>query len=1032
MRRCLILMACLSALALFNVLLATEPPLGLESGPTHLADAALHGVHFVDAHEGWACGDDGLILHTLDGGKTWERQVSGTRASLRGFFFHDAFVGFCVGRETLPHGSGSAGILLYTDDGGTRWQVLSYRDMPGLAGVHFVDGKHGYLWGEGSEQQPTGLFFTADGGSTWKMLPGERRPGWTSAAWNASGGGLLAGPGGLALVARGQVTPLELTTEGGRLVRAVARHEDTFWAVGERGLMQTSSDGAGSRWQPVDLDLPVGVRESWDFGALAVRGNKLWLAGRPGSLILHSWDGGRSWQAQATGQNLPLHSICFVDDERGWAVGAAGTVLSTTNGGKSWTAQRRGGHRAAALVITARSATTPLGTIALLGGDEGYLVTAIQVAREVRSPEVIAPSADLTFHDAVRQCGGLAGEVLAGFGLPTHFEFSNASTIARHWGGGDEAAGLQRLEEQLVLALRLWQPEVVITDAADPRHSGGQLGALIALALRNACQKAGRADVWPDQLAKLDLKPWTPRKLYGRVDEAPEAQVVHDLDFTRPGLLASASDVAARARGMLGSLIELTPSQDCFRLLWSTEETARHHQACFQGSTLERGGQARRALGAFDQERFDAVNKLTQERRDAYLALQPMLTEPTQVQQVVDRLLRTLAQLDDEHGAELTWMLAQHSLSQGQWLLAREMMLVLMDRYPAHRATPASARWLAAFQSSTLAEQRVAQGHFLTTAEYDFRRPPAPVARRPDQAGTRTAPTTAPPTIVQKRRGDLRAWHKGSLAAGDVLAAYGPQYFGDPRVQFCLQAAQRHLDQADRAMLWNTQFLAGQASGPWRAAAAAEVWLLKPEGPCPRGLAQASLASEPPYLDGKFDDPCWQGAPVLTLRDVFTSPDGGRYTTTARLAYDAKHLYVALCCEHPEGGHFVPPVKPRKRDDDLRSFDRVALLLDVDRTGVSYCRFEMDQRGCVAEDCWGDRGWNPKWFVAVDSSEARWQIEAAIPWADLVGTAPAAGDHWAVNLVRTIPGKGVQALSLPADVVPLPEGAALLRFAAKP
>ena len=43
----------------------------------------LRCIQFVDENEGWAAGDDGVVWHTINGGKTWERQPTGTRASLR-------------------------------------------------------------------------------------------------------------------------------------------------------------------------------------------------------------------------------------------------------------------------------------------------------------------------------------------------------------------------------------------------------------------------------------------------------------------------------------------------------------------------------------------------------------------------------------------------------------------------------------------------------------------------------------------------------------------------------------------------------------------------------------------------------------------------------------------------------------------------------------------------------------------------------------------------------------------------------------
>src|SRR5438552_10538922 len=76
-------------------------------------DAALHAVQFVDAKEGWAVGDEGVVWHTIDAGKNWERQATGTRASLRSVQFLSPFLGWIAGREELPHGQGSVGILLF-------------------------------------------------------------------------------------------------------------------------------------------------------------------------------------------------------------------------------------------------------------------------------------------------------------------------------------------------------------------------------------------------------------------------------------------------------------------------------------------------------------------------------------------------------------------------------------------------------------------------------------------------------------------------------------------------------------------------------------------------------------------------------------------------------------------------------------------------------------------------------------------------------------------------------------------------------
>lgn len=181
-----------------------------------------------------------------------------------------------------------------------------------------------------------------------------------------------------------------------------------------------------------------------------------------------------------------------------------------------------------------------------------------------------------------------------------------------------------------------------------------------------------------------------------------------------------------------------------------------------------------------------------------------------------------------------------------------------------------------------------------------------------------------------------------------------------------------------------------------------------------------------PFLDGEFDDPCWQGQKPVTLKSA-TGDTLKEYPTEVMLSFDREFLYLAVRCKHPED-RFVAPVKNRKRDEDLRAFDRVSLLLDLDRDYATYYRLDIDQRGCLAEDCWGDRTWNPRWFVAVKSDKDGWCAEAAIPLTELTGERVTVGKAWGCNVVRVLPGRGVQAMSIPADVEPRPEGLGILIF----
>ena len=74
---------------------------------------------------------------------------------------------------------------------------------------------------------------------------------------------------------------------------------------------------------------------------------------------------------------------------------------------------------------------------------------------------------------------------------------------------------------------------------------------------------------------------------------------------------------------------------------------------------------------------------------------------------------------------------------------------------------------------------------------------------------------------------------------------------------------------------------------------------------------------------------------------------------------------------------------------------------------------------------------DPRWFVAVHKEDTEWVVEAAIPLAALTSDGVTPGRAWCCNVIRTLPGRGVQAWSLPAEApeeAMRPEGMGLLIF----
>ena len=128
------------------------------------------------------------------------------------------------------------------------------------------------------------------------------------------------------------------------LLLDLVRTSSGFVAVGERGHVLRSDDGRG--W----TQLTVPTRSA--LTSIATADGQLWVGGHDG-VILHSVDGGQTWQSQrrdpfklAAGeqaadhdprQGAPILDVYFRDASHGFAVGAHSLMLVTSDGGATWT-----------------------------------------------------------------------------------------------------------------------------------------------------------------------------------------------------------------------------------------------------------------------------------------------------------------------------------------------------------------------------------------------------------------------------------------------------------------------------------------------------------------------------------------------------------------------------------------------------------------------------------------------------------------------------------------------------------------------
>ncbi|MGA2296403.1 MAG: YCF48-related protein [FCB group bacterium] len=260
----------------------------------------IYCITCIDNQNCWAIGkgnvndiphnDSTVILHTFNGGLTWETQLNIPGTYPYDISFYDKNNG-CFGGDPYSY---------YTTNGGIKWFPIDTVFDKILYKVKYVN-EH-TIWAICNYNQRDILFSTDNGKK-----------------WNKS----LA----------------ELSFDCIYFLDSL-----NGWAVGndasdyQTGLFHTS-DG-GKNWFVIYKQVNL------MYGAIDIAfidKNIGWIS-LYGSDLLYSTDGGNAWNVKTidTTRNFNLHQVIFTDDNHGWTLGinyktdSTSTLFKTTNSGMSW------------------------------------------------------------------------------------------------------------------------------------------------------------------------------------------------------------------------------------------------------------------------------------------------------------------------------------------------------------------------------------------------------------------------------------------------------------------------------------------------------------------------------------------------------------------------------------------------------------------------------------------------------------------------------------------------------------------------
>jgi photosystem II stability/assembly factor-like uncharacterized protein len=249
------------------------------------------GLSFADQMNGWAIGYSGIILHTSNGGYSWNVQESGTTASLKCVYFANAQKGW-IGGDNNSIGMTTNGGITWS------WQNPAGESRRTFMSMSFVDENRGWVVDNFS-----GILHTEDGGTTW--IPQNSGTTWA-------------------------ITSVQfLDAQEG-------------WATNTNTEVLHTTDG-GNNWIKTNLyDINYGYGITVIYNDIYLFNRyKGWIATASVSSIanstapiVHTQDAGNSWICQSSPDSW-INSIQFVSEKVGWAAGANG-ILHTQDRGITW------------------------------------------------------------------------------------------------------------------------------------------------------------------------------------------------------------------------------------------------------------------------------------------------------------------------------------------------------------------------------------------------------------------------------------------------------------------------------------------------------------------------------------------------------------------------------------------------------------------------------------------------------------------------------------------------------------------------
>ncbi len=1001
--------------------------------PQSVADGELRACQVVSVDSAWAVGDRGLILSTNDAGKHWEIQHHRSDAIHYGVCFSDELTGYVVGGTIDPYSHRSSGVVLTTIDGGKTWEHVP-NELPRLTGVQLIEPGHLLAWGDWSDYYQSALFESMDGGQTFSGRP---------IPCGHIQGAAIGLDGVLVLVDRAgkihrsenglEFDTVNLPTTPFEPIRFCKVVDGVWWLGGEAGKLFRSQNSRV--WEQLELPGTAEDRSLYSLADITGAGKRIWVVGQPGNVIWSSTDLGNTWEVLATANRTAIHSVSVLNGDLLLTCGTMANLFASRNGGKAWWSQHQSGTRNAVLNISSTHSGVAWDFMAHVIHDAKRHASAIVLhdqhfdERTGQLPELAA-----RFEIAGKTVGLAQARVMASMPVSNLYAGIRQNDLGYYPSQtnpnkSDSIALVETtpLIKRIVFEIRNARPDVVVTNC---NVTGTALEMRTALAVDKAVSLAGRRDFKVfSSSSRIPEEAWEPQRT---VIRGANAGVQY-----APSVMLDSNEVLGSVINRIKPLMEtrgtvsLPDKRYNYRNLgakngptWTKPLEGLILDQATQLSERQKTSQRLPMVTAtslwFGWKQFvelDSGNPLTPDRvwdskiKAAAKEVDPASISPVLLDMAIScrrsgdwnrwqAALEFLLERDSESPAAESafWELMVHTGSiEVKRMIASQRQAIEQRNHDGLNSTAANLQQASPFAKAPSESNAVQPAAFSNSVRL------LPIATDRDLSEF-TRVLSKWPDAFANRRSDPR-W--GWLIASRYREMQQRKESANVSVNLGRSYADFWPTLSPYVLGWNPiskierEMLNASTAPPQMVSKQST----SPSSKSARSVASLPWTSERPYLDGKADEAFWETAARVEIRDPWASPNAR--PTTIRFSRDDKFLY--LFSEAPVSST-QRSKKEQKRDSIKADEDQIRLRIDLDRDYASWFELSWSASGNSSDALNDMPRWNPaNWYLATRDEGNTWCTEIAVELEQLIAGGDTAVQNWAnrawaFNVIRVVPG----------------------------